>query len=826
MSRDQYQTTSHAENIRFVYEIYIFSQTFQAGMSGDLSSVHLWLGSYQATPTYDLIVEIQGVAGGEPDGNVLATETMSAPGDVSNTPSEITITFGTPATLSSGTDYAIVCKSPSSTGTDYYNVYGDSGNNYYADGSHLYSNDNGGSWTNRPLYDAWFETYVELVEQALINETITLSDLVEFSEVIEGDTVTITDDIFVQPSLEKLLIGETITLSDANSATKVQDAFYATKVVRNGTKLYICCDHDPLQIVEVNIAGDTPTFSVYEVEDSGETLRNGKDLSLNPTLDSLYVACNDGMVGKFQLSDLSIREEIDTGETTQLLKAGTVDDLKVTFASLNPLLRIDESLTVKINTNFNFLKEVVTKISTMFSYIFGKIVNCDFRYLVTNKVLVNTDFRYLLEGYGLITPITRPDFVNTSITIDSVVLAVGDIVDNSVIIRWVAEEPSEASFVLARHHDKINHTIAGVASQITNNNAVVITLKGREVFTGKIESVDCSGEEERITVKCKGTRRNPNYVTTDLPLCGVEETRHLYHVINNNVTINKAIDDYDDPDKEPSIYKGIQIDLGNAEWERDSDSAKSSLMSIEEFENFKPKQNYTYFWFVTAYNWAEKYSISNYYVGTSLTSLSDGLWTDIQVSYIRQRFFDNTILDNGNYTVGSAPYKEISVKSGSFHSRSRWEDKEDGLYRVRGEWWEWENYARGVADVEYEKLKDINGDIGIFTESTVTLTIDALLYYNLGLLNKINITNTTEAGIYKNDNGFPLRIKEVSIDSNTMIVTLTLDNQKTQQELEELDINDYPTFPGTWRWFISGEWGDYSSKKYTKYDINANEEVE
>ena len=41
---------------------------------------------------------------------------------------------------------------------------------------------------------------------------------------------------------------------------------------------------------------------------------------------------------------------------------------------------------------------------------------------------------------------------------------------------------------------------------------------------------------------------------------------------------------------------------------------------------------------------------------------------------------------------------------------------------------------------------------------------------------RINLSNTLNSTIYKNNNGFPLNINSIKIDCNTRIVTLSLTN--------------------------------------------------
>jgi len=676
------------------------------------------------------------------------------------------------------------------------------------------------------------------LESQSIGDTVTVTDSIETSlTLIEeiNETINITDVLIHQFNQE---LAETVNVTDLTSPTipitRTGTAQYASKIIHTNP-LIVVCNTNPVQIAKIDITSWTePGWVVYTLDDTGEDYANALDVCVNETFDKVYVACANGKIAEIDLNDFDVRTEIDVTETEQLNHIACVDDLKVIFvateASTKELIKIDDATTVKVNTDFRFLQRIITKVKTMFHYIVGKAINTDFRYLSEILTKLSTDFRYTLADYDAITPISRTDF---AVTVGGTTLPVGDIVLDSINVRWIAEEPSTASFTLARYHDKLNYTIDNVNIPITSNQAVVVTLNDREIFTGKIETVDASGVNERVNISCKGTIRHPFYNTSSLPLCGVSERRHLYHIIDNNVNIIKEVDDYRPEGEEPTIYKGIKVDLGIAEWENIFNIGKVALsfdgttwsnyifasqrLDRTGFEQFIPGQNKTYFWFLDAYNWATNIRVGDKYLGTSLTGLSDGLWDMSEVSYIQQRIFPNSSISLGYYTVGNEPYQEISVKNGSYLSRRKWEDRSDGLYEVLGEHWDFTGYARAVANVEYEKLKDVNGDIGTATSSSIDITMDALLYYNFGLLTKINISNTTEAGIYLDNNGFPIRIKEVNIDASSMKTTLTLDNQRTEAELEDIDNTQYPSEPFKWL--------EISSKRAFKYDINRGEDV-
>ena len=144
------------------------------------------------------------------------------------------------------------------------------------------------------------------------------------------------------------------------------------------------------------------------------------------------------------------------------------------------------------------------------------------------------------------------------------------------------------------------------------------------------------------------------------------------------------------------------------------------------------------------------------------------------------------------YTVGSAPFKNVPTDaSGQYIPAERWEDRDNGLYSVVPESYNYIEYAKKIAELEYQKLLNINGGILPETSNTLTLTLDAYYYYNLKLLTRINIDNTTTPNIYNNNRGFPLGIKSINISIADMKVTLQADNLKSNDELNVID-GQYP----------------------------------
>ena len=84
-------------------------------------------------------------------------------------------------------------------------------------------------------------------------------------------------------------------------------------------------------------------------------------------------------------------------------------------------------------------------------------------------------------------------------------------------------------------------------------------------------------------------------------------------------------------------------------------------------------------------------------------------------------------------------------------------------------------------------LKNINGDILPDTTCSLEMTIDSYYFNNIKLLNRINIDNTTQVGIFKDNRGFPVSIKSININSGSMKLNIQADNRLSEIEQEQIE---------------------------------------
>ncbi|HEV8201474.1 MAG TPA: protease pro-enzyme activation domain-containing protein [Candidatus Polarisedimenticolia bacterium] len=133
------------------------AQTFVPALAGTLTRADLDLfcsGCSGASP--DITVEVRTTSGGLPTSTVLATSTIAGFTDAAAT--FHTATFGAPATLASGTTYAIVLRLTTNRATGNYAALR-SNNNQYAGGSQVVSTNSGVSWASQGT-DLGFKTFM------------------------------------------------------------------------------------------------------------------------------------------------------------------------------------------------------------------------------------------------------------------------------------------------------------------------------------------------------------------------------------------------------------------------------------------------------------------------------------------------------------------------------------------------------------------------------------------------------------------------------------------------------------------------------------------
>ena len=167
------------------------AQTFTAGLTGKLDQIELLLLRYTGPSATPITVEIRDVSGGVPGSTVLATATLSeaaVPG--TGTFTWLTVTFADPASVTAGTQYAIVLM-----GGAGYVAWGYTSGDPYASGAGFFTREYTGSAAWVALGgDYAFRTYVATTATAVTLRQLSANAtrqgaLVRWRTVSEVDTL-------------------------------------------------------------------------------------------------------------------------------------------------------------------------------------------------------------------------------------------------------------------------------------------------------------------------------------------------------------------------------------------------------------------------------------------------------------------------------------------------------------------------------------------------------------------------------------------------------------------------------------------------------------
>lgn len=633
---------------------------------------------------------------------------------------------------------------------------------------------------------------------ALIDETVLLNDTwqVQTNPAIEDidETVVLDDTWQVQTNPSLIDIDETVILDDVWSILTVQKADFISKIIFTNPLVFVT-DTNPAKIFKVDITDPTDPIT------TGTELvgvQGARSVSYNATTGFLYVACENGKVVKVDFTDLTIQTIIDLTDTDNLETIDNFDTDYITFistdSSLGELHMLDEREVSSLNTDFQFLQENIDQIETELNWIESSSLDTNFQFLEVVEGQMNTDFKWSPEPAS-ITPIARTDF---DVKINGTSLTGDDLVLDSITITHTEAEEDSATFRVARKHDNMNNTLNGVSSIITSQNAVQIFIKGNEEFSGNVSNINCVFEtnQEFVSISALGEQQTESKKKITMSLPSNTSQVGLYEVLIQNPVIDNPI--IDPNDENPKFFKGIKVNLGTkitqviSQYRFLGDTA--ALARNITGGSYKPKQNQSYFWFGGARNFLtgeffsfESESASLEYLGTSIGTLAGDTWEISNLSYRKQRQFEDLEEDLGEYTVGEAPFNEISTRNGILIPENKWVDKPDGLYRNKDAGYNFEDFAKRVADLEFEKIKTINGVVSPKTSASMTLSIDGYYFYAIKLSTRININNTTQDNIFKNNNGFPVSVKAITISSESMSISLSTDNLKSFLELQEID---------------------------------------
>ncbi len=730
---------------------------------------------------------------------------------------------------------------------------------------------------------------VQMFQIAVVEpENLEITDTIQTFDttVSEADNLEIIDNIeIIDTTIQE---ADNLEISDSIIVTNTNvDAKFASKILSINPLIFVT-DTNPIEIIKVDITD--PSNLTWEVATiSG--VNNAKDVAINTTNNFIYIAGDQGQVVKVEVADLNNQTIIDLSDTDDLLTIETNSNFGLTYAGteneVGELYLIDERDTFLIDSDFKVIAPMEFQIESDFNIVETFRVDSDLQVLSQVTFQMNSDFKCLTQIIAPVFPPSPPDpspppspspiisldtiesinLEDFQVFIDSVELEDTDLILNSISITHSQSQQSRATFRLSRKHDQLNTTLKGISSEITNQNAIEIKIRGITEFDGNISELDCQyGSSEFVTINALSDEKINQFNNITMSLPSLNSRLSLYDILIENPKIfyGSIADENDD---NPKKFKGIRVNLGDKITQSLTKVRVNDLNSriANEIQDgtFNAVQNWTYFWGTIN---ARKFGIVElgtttsqtfFYIGTSLAPVSEELWNLANASHHRQRIYEdlifklgdgilevsdlNGIVDNplsvhlelqqkgfviggsgiltpkfkkttdsselnlsgitGNeqtnvyqkmeqklgFTVGEAPFQDISVRNGIFVTKPNLTDEVDRLSSIKDAGFNFVEFDKEVAELEFQKLLNINGEILPDTTSTFNLTIDAYYYYGISLLTRINIDNTTEANIYNNTNGFPVSCKSITITSADRKVTIQADNTKSTKELEEID---------------------------------------
>lgn len=689
---------------------------------------------------------------------------------------------------------------------------------------------------------------VDLPDDINIADNIIVNVDLEKANSVED--ITVTDNITVNVDLEKAADSSDITVTDtANIYATTGPVSFASKII-SFNPLIIVSDESPLTIVKVDVTDpNNPTWQKYKIG----TVSNAKDVIYDSILNLIFVVCADGKILQVDSNDFTTYTVFDTGDLNDLLKVAIFEGYYRIYAGTDDntgeLLTLDNRITSKIKLDITCLQTINTILGLEINSVNVKNIGTNIQCLGIRSLGIGMDIRIIPQPiYDVPTPpITDPIILFNELAskpikqtdfhvyVDGVEFT--DVELDSIRIYHTVGEKSTAGFKLRRRHDNFNKTITGTSAIIDQQNLVNISIQNRTEFTGNITTVNTFSEDEVVEVICLGSEKTSEKRNVDIPLSGLNSKLGLWDCMVNNPVYYNPILDLND--KNPQFYKGIKVDLGTRVypnirinsamgWQYSTpigQSAGGNLAEMIQAGTFIPDQNWTYYWKIAAKNYytGAEYT-SQYYTGTSIAPLSSDLWKITSASFERQRKFYDTEQWMGTYQIGEAPFKTVSVRNGAMEVRRSYRDGKGYWIQEFNSGYDYGGYARQVADLEYEKLKNINGTVLPIASTSIDLLLDGYYYYGLKLLTRINIDNTIASGIFKNSHGFPVAIKSINISSDNMQVTLTCDNGLSSVELAEIDAK-YPDVDSSdytyerQSWFLARKFDFNKGRTLTSQEI-------
>lgn len=299
-----------------------------------------------------------------------------------------------------------------------------------------------------------------------------------------------------------------------------------------------------------------------------------------------------------------------------------------------------------------------------------------------------------------------------------------------------------------------------------------------------------------------------------LPLASLNSQRHLYDLIIDNVQLNRPSSNYAQSlivKRGKKIIEEYQTRIFNG-WE--AFDARNTMLSI------LPEKTFFMFHSLTigephGAGWGDYTGIDGKIV------LYINIWNQIYLipTVVVQWLKTSDTSDLPDIKVGSGlPTKTIYLTSYGTKNASIYingikysedinpDNNAPYFTEIKMERYDQEAFCLDLANFELSQNNKLN------TSATLSLILDAYEYYDLSFKDLINLSNTIQSGIYKNNNGFPLNIESVQINCATRTVNMNLTNYGKSYYVKSANyLANFSPFTQTFK---------YIKKVLTTYDWN------
>jgi len=639
-------------------------------------------------------------------------------------------------------------------------------------------------------------------------------------ELIETESITLSDDILLNLSLEKVEETDTVNLTDDITLNLTLEKVEETESIALSDDIFVTTSEN----IELSDTTSLSDSIVTNISTRYSYLEDSITIS-----DSIFLNVSQ------EKQEMS--ESVSITDSITVALAGSVDIL------------FNTELRTKLRVVPNYNTTLTTCLRTIDTY------NTELRLKVGLDKVYGTDLRVKYVNYDLVEPKSLDSII---VKLDGSELTDADI--NSLRITFnLNSTPSVASFTLGRHHDDLDHDLNEDNSEITNENKITIYDGTILLFTGYITQINAQSDSDTVGIIAEDARYKmskdisyeleyggkidvsddgdtsttfsktvgtaiteildysvtqgiiigfdsvdfsnsfiPEYVETyntcanlldelvkngsmvnwyldeneyvrfqkvtqgqikKLDLSSIDSHRHIYDVLVNNISLNK---------KQLGYARSLKIKFGKQFIRKYHRKSYSGWIDIPKTDFDLPES--------TTFCFQDYFSI-NYYVGVGKTiygAYSNG-WI-LKPTMVVQYLIQDEENEIGEVTIGSGePVNTLYLTNyGKKETNLKWEEKEkDGNYwlvHTQEEAYDYQNFAEDLANFE------LNQRNTLLTTANVALLLDSFEYYEIGFKNRINLGNTIAEDIYNNNNGFPLNIQSYTLDASNRVITLNLTN--------------------------------------------------